>query len=146
MVDDNKELVEKMLVAFLTEKSAQCGEPFYMDMWEEYKREKPEEYHEEFVQMQCALSIIQPELARKDKIIDAYERGVAMINNAVSDAQSIIDLRKLKTTTDCPASLSPTGDAQTAAMNQHGTSEDAQNGGVKTTTGHDNNTQKRGKR
>jgi len=102
MVDDDKELVEKMLVAFLTEKSAQCGEPFYMDMWEEYKREKPDEYHEEFVQMQCALAVA---------------------------------LTALKTTTDCPASLSGNTDAQTAAMSLHDTPEDAQDGGVIPTQG-----------
>lgn len=71
MVDDNKELVEKMLIAFLTEKAAQCGEPFYMDMWEEYKREKPEAYHEEFVQMQCALAVALTAL----KTTTGYEQG-----------------------------------------------------------------------
>ena len=113
-MDDNKELVEKMLVAFLTEKSAQCGEPFYMDMWEEYKREKPDEYHEEFVQMQCALSIIQPELDKRDAIIEAA-KDVLCAANQDSNAVMQMELRKLE-----------------AAL--------------KTTTGHDNNTEKRGKR
>lgn len=105
-MDDNKELVEKMLVAFLTEKSAQCGEPFYMDMWEEYKREKPDEYHEEFVQMQCALSSIQPELDKRDEAYSSLlEARASLVINPdikraikfIEEAMTILDTTKTTT-------------------------------------------------
>lgn len=49
------ESIEAALLAFNKEKSAQTGEPFYREWWEEFKRECPVEFSEEMAQMRCAL-------------------------------------------------------------------------------------------
>lgn len=54
----SKEAVEAALVAFLKEKSAQMGEAWYSDMWEEYKRDNAEGFDEEMAQMRCAITAL----------------------------------------------------------------------------------------
>lgn len=60
--------VEAALYALNVERSAQMGEPFYREWWEQYKIERPEEFAEEMAQMKAAIAALpqQEEMGEED--------------------------------------------------------------------------------
>lgn len=51
--------IEAALFAFLRERSAQIGERFDMEMFQQLKAQDPEQFDDEIVQMRCAIEAFE---------------------------------------------------------------------------------------